>query len=65
MDPHVQNNFAPSKWVKAPIDSTWQPESAFDPDEDVLKSSRSTWSKSIVDSSWKPTDGFKTSVSRP
>jgi hypothetical protein len=53
-----QNNFAPSKWAASVIDPTWQPESAFDANEDVLADSRSTWQKGVIDSSWTPTDAF-------
>ena len=58
MDPRVQNNFAPSTWAEDVIDPTWEPESAFDKDEDVLAPGRSTWQKSIIDNTWKPQDGF-------
>lgn len=58
MDPDVQNNWAPSTWAKAPIDSTWAPRSAFDASDDVLADSRSIWRKSPIDSTWTPTDGF-------
>ena len=54
-----QHNFAPSTWTESPIDSEWQPTSAFDPDKDVMKASESKWSKGPVDSSWVPQDGFK------
>ena len=50
--------------MQGPIDPNWQPESAFDPDEDVLEPSRSTWQKSIIENTWAPTDGFKNSVGR-
>ncbi len=53
------NDFAPSTWSKAPIDSTSKPESAWDPRKNVLESTASTWRSSPVDSSWKPKDGFR------
>ena len=64
MDPHKQNNFAPSTWQKSPIDPNWKPTSDWSADDDVLESSRSTWQKSPVDSEWTPKDGFKDSVGR-
>jgi len=57
MDPS-QHNPNPARWAKAPVDSNWEPESAFDANKDVMAGSRSSFSKSIVDSSWQPTDGF-------
>ena len=59
MDPQEQNNWAPSKWAEDIVDHSWEPESAFDPNKDVMEPSRSTFKKSIIDSSWEPTDGFK------
>jgi hypothetical protein len=64
MDPHTQNNFAPSTWSKGPIDPEWKPQSAWDTNEDVLASGRSEWRQGIIDPSWKPTDGFADSAER-
>lgn len=54
-----QNDFNPSTWAESPADPTWEPESAWPADRDVLEASRSTWQKSITDPTWTPTDGFK------
>jgi hypothetical protein len=54
-----EHNWAPSEWADGVVDPTWTPESAFDPDEDVLEDSRSTFQKGTIDSSWVPEDGFK------
>lgn len=58
-DPVKNNNFAPSTWSKGWNDPSWEPESAFDKNEDVLASGNSTWSESVIDNEWRPTDGFK------
>jgi len=58
MDPS-ENNWNPSKWAKAPTDPNWVPQSAFDPNKDVLAAGRSTWQKSPTDPTWVPTDGFR------
>jgi hypothetical protein len=63
MDPHEQNNFAPSTWAESIVDDEWQPESAFDPNEDVMAPSRSEWRKGLSDPTWTPQDGFKKSDS--
>jgi hypothetical protein len=59
MDPHEQNNFAPSEWAEGPVDPNWTPESAFDANKDVMEPSRSEWRENIVENSWEPTDGFE------
>jgi len=59
MDPHEQNNFAPSTWSKSIVDSDWQPTSAFDPKDDVMAESRSSWQQGLSDPTWRPVDGFK------
>jgi hypothetical protein len=62
MDPHEQNNFAPSTWSKSIVDTDWQPKSAFDPKEDVMADSKSSWQKGLSNPTWTPEDGFKKSV---
>lgn len=59
MDPHSQNNFAPSTWSDDIVDSNWTPQSAFDKNNDVMKSGESSFTESIVDNNWEPTDAFK------
>jgi len=64
MDPHRQNNFAPSTWQKSPINPSWKPTSDWSADDDVMAKSRSTWQKGPIESKWTPTDSFKDSVGR-
>lgn len=52
------NNFAPSAWAEAPVNSEWKPRSAFAAGSDVLESGRTEWQKSIVDPGWQPRDAF-------
>lgn len=58
-DPIQNNNFAPSHWFKDVVDSTWEPQSAFDAKKDVLSRSRSTFRPSLMSNDWQPQDGFK------
>ena len=54
----TQNNWNPSKWAEGPVDWSWQPESAFDPNEDTLSARRSKWQNSVIDPDWYPEDAF-------
>ena len=53
-----ENNFAPSTWAKGVTSPDWQPESAFNPEDDQLKTHESQWQKGIMNPEWTPTDAW-------
>jgi hypothetical protein len=48
----------PAEFRDSIIDPTWHPESAFDPNKDVLAGSRSTFQESVIDPTWQPESAF-------
>ena len=48
----------PSEFAPGPVDPTWHPEPAFNPNQDVLADSRSTWAQGPVDPDWTPESAF-------
>jgi hypothetical protein len=57
MDP-ANNEFAPTRWIEAPVDSTWIPVSAYTRETDVTEFNPAGW-KSITDPYWYPVNGFR------
>lgn len=45
-----------AEFAKPTFDPTWKPESAYDPNVDVLADSRAEFAKPTIDPTWHPTD---------